>query len=178
MEPSGGENVATQDLSGMHADKNGQLFILTIDGKYYRGNPNNGKVMLVAQTDLPLQSDNLRGDMASCVAPDNNHREGDDDDDTFNFFDDDDSQVRVLPNPANGDEITVTVSTKEQANVELKIMDMNGHLNKVQKQLLVNGDNQFRVPVKNLTSGMYALVVVFPSGKTSATKFIRVQSSR
>jgi hypothetical protein len=178
MEPAGGENEPTQDLSGMHADKNGQLFILTIDGKYYRGNPNNGKVMLIAQTDLPLQSNNLRGDMASCVAPQNNHREGegdDDGDDLFHSFDDDDSPIKVLPNPVNGDEITVIVNSAIQTSVELKIMDVSGHVNSVNRQMLVGGDNQLKVPVKNLKNGMYAVVVIFPSGKTSATKFIRMQ---
>ena len=53
-------------------------------------------------------------------------------------------------------------------------MDVSGNVNRTIKQSLIKGDNQLRVPVKNLKSGMYAIVVVFPSGRTSATKFIRL----
>jgi hypothetical protein len=57
----------------MHAGDDGKLFILTIDGKYYKGNPDNGVVSLIAQTTLPLLGNNLRGDMASCVKHKEHH---------------------------------------------------------------------------------------------------------
>jgi len=56
----------------------------------------------------------------------------------------------------------------------LRVMDVNGNVNKTIKQSLIKGDNQVRIPVRNLKSGMYAVVLVFPSGKTNATKFIRL----
>ena len=184
-------NPATQDLSGMHADQNGKLFILTIDGKYYRGNPENGKINLVAQTTLPLLANNLRGDMASCVKklerehhpPHHGDNDGDDDDD-----DDDDygrhasnglvidanSSMRVAPNPVNSDEVVVYVTMQEPATVVMKIVDMNGDQIQSNKQVLVKGDNQVRLQVRGLKSGMFAVVMTYPSGQTGTVKFIRL----
>ena len=87
---------------------------------------------------------------------------------------DEEIAVKVLPNPVGGDEVTVFVNSQEQTSVELRVMDVSGNVNRTIKQSLIKGDNQLRVPVKNLKSGMYAIVVVFPSGRTSATKFIRL----
>ncbi|HXB95125.1 MAG TPA: hypothetical protein VNU70_08200, partial [Puia sp.] len=60
-------NVPTDDLSGLYFGNDSSLFILTIDGKYYKANTTSGMISLVAQTSLPLLNGNLRGDMASCV---------------------------------------------------------------------------------------------------------------
>ena len=174
-------NEPTQDLSGMHAGDDGKLFILTTDGKYYQGNPNNGAVSLIAQTDLPLLGNNLRGDMASCVKHKEHHyyhREAgeiaENNNDSDNDAGDEELAVKVLPNPVGGDEVTVFVNSPDQTSVELRVMDVSGNVNRTVKQSLIKGDNQLRVPVKNLKSGMYAIVLVFPSGRTSATKFIRL----
>jgi len=172
-------NEPTQDLSGMHAGNDGKLFILTTDGKYYQGDPHSGVVSLVAQTSLPLSGNNLRGDMASCVKHKEHHyfhREAGEnaENDTDNDAVDEELAVKVLPNPVSGDELTVFVNSQEQTTVELRVLDVNGNVNKTIKQSLIKGDNQVRVPVRNLKSGMYAVVLVFPSGKTNATKFIRL----
>jgi len=171
------QNEPTQDLSGMHAGDDGKLFILTTDGKYYQGNPNNGVVSLIAQTNLPLLGNNLRGDMASCVKHKEHHdyhREAEESDVNDSDAGDEELAVKVLPNPVGGDEVTVFVNSQEQTSVELRVMDVSGNVNRTIKQSLIKGDNQLRVPVKNLKSGMYAIVLVFPSGRTSATKFIRL----
>ena len=163
----------------MHAGDDGKLFILTTDGKYYEGNPKTGVVSLIAQTTLPLLGNNLRGDMASCVKHKEHHdyhreAEESDDNDSDNDTGDEEIAVKVLPNPVGGDEVTVFVNSQEQTSVELRVMDVSGNVNRTIKESLIKGDNQLRVPVKNLKSGMYAIVVVFPSGRTSATKFIRL----
>lgn len=59
-------NPATQDLAGLFIGPKGALYILTTDGKYYKGDVTTGNVTLVGQTNLPLESGTLRGDMASC----------------------------------------------------------------------------------------------------------------
>ncbi|HXB05657.1 MAG TPA: hypothetical protein VNW04_01040, partial [Puia sp.] len=60
-------NIPTNDLSGLYFGSDSALFILTTDGKYYKGDVNTGMISLVAQTALPLENGNLRGDMASCT---------------------------------------------------------------------------------------------------------------
>ncbi|HLZ89699.1 MAG TPA: hypothetical protein VKQ52_20740, partial [Puia sp.] len=60
-------NIPTHDLAGLYFGSDSSLFILTTDGKYYRGNVNTGMISLVTQTSLPLMNGNLRGDMASCA---------------------------------------------------------------------------------------------------------------
>jgi hypothetical protein len=176
-------NEPTQDLSGMHGGSDGKLFILTIDGKYYQGNPKNGIVSIMAQTNLPLSGNNLRGDMASCVKHKEHHdyhREESErnDNDNDNDAGDEELAVKVLPNAAGGDEVTVFVNSQEQTPVGLRVMDVSGNINRTIKPSLIKGDNQVRVPVKNLKSGMYGIVIVFPSGRTSATKFIRLWKAR
>jgi len=60
-------NPATADLSGLFFNPDTALLILTTDGKYYKGNVQTGEISFITQTTLPLLSNNLRGDMASCV---------------------------------------------------------------------------------------------------------------
>jgi hypothetical protein len=170
------QNPATQDLSGMHGDKNGQLYILTTDGKYYRGNPNNGKVHLVAQTTLPLLGNNLRGDMASCIKDEHvEHHDGDDDDhDHDRVFVDDDVSVGIAPNPVTASDAMVFVNVSAATDAELRVVDVNGSVGPTIKSRLAKGDNEVRVPVRGLKSGMYAIAVAFPTGKTVTVKFVRL----
>jgi len=172
-------NVATQDLSGMHAGENGKLYILTTDGKYYRGNPDNGVITLVAQTSLPLLANNLRGDMASCIPGHHGEGHGDGDDDD----DDDDGDkavaagepfVRIWPNPVTGNEAIVDVTVPAQTAVDIQVITVDGNLSKSIKRVLAEGDNQLRIDVKDLKQGMYDVVLRFPSGKTTTTKFIKL----
>jgi hypothetical protein len=60
-------NPTAQELAGLFIGSKGALYILTTDGKYYKGNMATGVVALVSQTNLPLESGRLRGDMASCL---------------------------------------------------------------------------------------------------------------
>lgn len=177
----------TQDLSGMHADEDGNIFILTIDGKYYKANPNNGNITLVNQTTLPLQGNNLRGDMASCVGgkekddDDHHHHHGDgDDDDEYGRYVDNDEfaaggrGLRVGPNPVNVDEMTLFINTEDQSPAEMRIVDANGNTMQMRRLSLARGINQVRVLVRDLRPGIFAVVIVYPSGKTSTVKFIRI----
>lgn len=170
-------NIATQDLSGMHADSEGNLFILTIDGKYYTANPVNGVITEVAQTGLPLLSNNLRGDMASCVPKSKNGNHGRDDDGSS--WDEDpgvamQAGMWIAPNPVEGNELSLNVHSLEQSDVELRIIDANGKLIQTRKISLARGENQFKVQLIRPGKGMYAAVLVYPSGRTSTSKFIRM----
>jgi hypothetical protein len=60
-------NPQLANLAGMFFGPQNVLYILTTDGKYYAGNIFSGVITEVTQTQLPLISGNLRGDMASCV---------------------------------------------------------------------------------------------------------------
>ena len=175
-------NPATADLSGMHAGGDGKLFILTTDGKYFKADPHNGVVTLIAQTSLPLLGSNLRGDMASCVPHDEHHHgdghgDGDDDDDDDGdrtIIAGDESYAKVLPNPVNGGDAIIYLEVAEQSNVEMQILTSEGNVSQSIKKVLVKGENQIRIQTTDLKPGMYAVVFRFPSGKRITTKFIRL----
>jgi hypothetical protein len=171
-------NQPTQDLSGMFANDDDRLFILTIDGKFYRANPHNGMITLVNQTTLPRFANNLRGDMASCVKK-NEHGHGHDDDDDGRYGDDIytsvDQYLRVAPNPVSGSEMLVLVNSDEQATVEVRILDMNGKMmQQMPKASLIRGENQFKLQVRDLQRGMFTLLLQYPSGKRQVVKFVRM----
>jgi hypothetical protein len=177
MDPSS-LNPLTQDLSGMHVGEDDKIYILTTDGKYYRGNPNNGLITLVAQTTLPLLANNLRGDMASCVrrSHHDDDREGDDELSDDERIPDAEENVlmRVSPNPVSGTEVVVSVNIPAQTTVELQVLDMNGNSTRSERRVLVAGENRLRVSTVGLRSGTYAVILVFPSGNTTAIKFVRL----
>lgn len=170
-------NVATMDLSGMFASGNGKIYIMTIDGKLYKGNPENGSVRLVDQTELPLLGNNLRGDMASCVRKKHyGHGYGhyNDHDKIADLFNDDsDNRMRINPNPVNTGEATVFVDAEESGIAELQLLDMNSNVTIRQKWTLVKGANQLKLNTTRLASGVFSAVLVYPSGKTSVIKFIK-----
>lgn len=170
-------NIATQDLSGMHADNDGWVYLLTIDGKYYRANRRTGAISLIAQTSLPLLSNNLRGDMASCVAKDRNNREEQEEEDDSRppagWIDEDLNTLRVQPNPVNGDEMILLVESDHAAQVEMRIMDANGNPVQTRRMQVNAGANQLRVNVTNLQRGVFAVVLVYPEGGKRVVKFIR-----
>lgn len=173
-------NVATMDLSGMFASGNGKVYILTIDGKLYKGNPENGSIRLVDQTELPLLGNNLRGDMASCVKkkhPNSHHNWWDNDHDydkPGNLLDDQgNNSMRISPNPVNTGEVTVFVDADETGSAELQLLDMNSNVTIRQKWILVKGANQLKLNTTHLASGVFSAILVYPSGKTSVIKFIK-----
>lgn len=173
-------NPATQDLSGMHSNNDGEIFLLTIDGKYYRANTNNGAITEVAQTTLPLLANNLRGDMASCVRQGRGHGDhenghDDDDDDYWGRLSDESGRsLRVGPNPVTGDEIVLYVESDETGGADMRIVDANGNARQNRKLQLAKGSNQVRILVRDLQRGVFAMVLTYPNGKVSTVKFIRM----
>lgn len=180
-------NVETMDLSGMFATRDGKLYILTIDGKYYKANTNNGVVSLVTQTTLPLESNNLRGDMASCVGHHRHHNGGGDDDDHDGDDDDDEDdddgridinretiEMRIAPNPVNTSQFMLNVESPTTGRYQMQIVDVNNNII-VSRPITINrGSNQFTIAAGNLGRGYYSLVLTSEFGSRSSVKFIRL----
>jgi len=82
--------------------------------------------------------------------------------------------VRIWPNPVTGNEAIVDVTVPAQTAVDIQVITVDGNLSKSIKRVLAEGDNQLRIDVKDLKQGMYAVVLRFPSGKTTTTKFIKL----
>lgn len=170
-------NVAITDLSGLFFNKNGRLFILTTDGKFYRGNVHNGVVKLVTQTTLPLIGNNLRGDMASCIKKKDHHdRDDDDDDDDDDHHGDDhhNGNLRVMPNPVQENQLTISVNSESNARVQVQIISATGSPMQTKTISLNAGSNQFQLNLSDFSKGIYSLVVVYPSGDIITTRFIKL----
>jgi hypothetical protein len=169
-------NIPIIDFSGLYSDNNGRLFILTIDGKFYRGNVNNGVITLVTQTTLPLLGNNLRGDMASCVRKKEHHDGDDDDDDDDHHHDKDrkDESVRIASNPVQQNQMTILINAGENTRVQMQIAGSTGNPVQSKTIFLTMGANQFNVDVSLLNKGLYSVILTYPSGKRTATKFVRL----
>ncbi|HVY73394.1 MAG TPA: T9SS type A sorting domain-containing protein [Puia sp.] len=170
-------NPSMQDLSGIYTTENGRLFILTIDGKLYRGNVQTGNIRLVGQTGLPLQGGNLRGDMASCVGRDGRkfHDNGDDDDDDNNQGNNpQNAGLRIVPNPVYGDQVNVEIRYLRNSSAQLKIMNATGTVVISKSIELSPGVNRVRINVSDLQAGYYFLSVSNASGFRLSQKFLRL----
>jgi hypothetical protein len=156
-------NLPVNDLSGLYTDNN-TLYILTTDGKFYSGNVSTGVISLVGQTTLPLLGNNLRGDMASCAGASQPPRQDVAGDDV----------VRITPNPAHGNQATVSVQSSVNTRIRLQIMDASGthKLSAIFK--LTPGSNQFTLNISGLPQGFYSALVLHDSGKRSIIKFLRL----
>lgn len=164
-------NIPIIDLSGLYSDENGRLFILTIDGKYYRANVHNGVIKLVTQTSLPLIGNNLRGDMASCVGRDE-HRDLAEDADGERP--DNRDEIRVIPNPVKDNQMEVSVNAAENSRVQMQITGSTGNPVQTRTVMLSGGSNQFQVNLSNVRPGFYSIVLTYPSGKITSAKFIKL----
>jgi hypothetical protein len=164
-------NIPIIDLSGLYSDENGRLFILTIDGKYYRANVHNGVIKLVTQTSLPLIGNNLRGDMASCVGRDE-HRDLAEDADGERP--DNRDEIRVIPNPVKDNQMEVSVNAAENSRVQMQITGSTGNPVQTRTVMLSGGSNQFQVNLTNVRPGFYSIVLTYPTGKVVSAKFIKL----
>jgi len=156
-------NTPTNDLSGLYFGMDSMLYILTIDGKYYKGNVQTGAISLVTQTTLPLLNGNLRGDMASCIGAMPTARQ-----------DQPDNPARIAPNPVSGNQVLVEVQADENVRVQVKIMDARGTYVKATAMDLAPGLNQFRLDLSGLRQGLYTAILTYPSGKRTVIKFIKM----
>jgi hypothetical protein len=171
-------NTTTLDLAGMMFDSHNDLFMLTIDGKYYKLNIATGIINLIAQTNLPLLSGNLRADMASCVKQGKGDKDDDDDDDDHHDNDHHDNdyhlRFKVSPNPVAGNEVVLNVKSRDNNNIEIRIIDaMNTIRLKVQIHIS-SGANQLRLNLATLPRGIYTVMLIPSSGKATSAKFIRL----
>jgi hypothetical protein len=156
-------NVAINDLSGLYSDNSGALYILTTDGKFYKGNVSTGVISLVNQTALPLQGNNLRGDMASCIGATPAARQ-----DAMADL------VRIVPNPVNGSQATISVQSAENVRAQVQIMDARGDFIRSLIVNLVSGANQLPLDVSRLQKGLYTAILVYPSGHRAVVKFLKL----
>lgn len=175
-------NPAIEDMCGLFSGDGGSLFILTIDGKFYRGNPNNGEIRLITQTTLPLLGNNLRGDMASCVPRGNNDNDHmgngdgarDHDSQGDNDGRDKDGGMRISPNPVQSGQMNVSVNSQENAQARLQIIGPTGNPVQTRNIVLVPGSNQFQLDVSQFTQGVYSVILYFASGRVNISKFVKL----
>lgn len=167
-------NIPIADLSGLFSGENGRLFILTTDGKYYRGNVHNGVIKLIGQTALPLLGNNLRGDMASCVSKEGHQNPDDEDDVGHSGNDHHNGTIRISPNPVREDQMEVSVTAGENTRVQMQILGGAGNLLSGRAIHLVQGSNQFTVDASRLHKGFYSLVLIYPSGERKTEKFLKL----
>lgn len=182
-------NPPIEDMCGLFSGDGGNLFILTIDGKFYKGNTKNGEISLITQTALPLLGNNLRGDMASCIPRnkmDNDHPgmgEGEHDRDDHGDNDqgdnnnqgrDHDGGMRIAPNPIQSGQMSVSVNSQGNEQARLQIIGPNGSPVQTTNIVLVPGSNQFQLDVSQLTQGVYSAILFFASGRVNITKFVKL----
>jgi hypothetical protein len=156
-------NVAINDLSGLYSGNDGALYILTTDGKFYMGNTGTGVISLVHQTALPLQGNNLRGDMASCISAAPAARQ----DASANL-------IRITPNPVNGSQAILSVQSDQNVRTQVQIMDARGNYIRSLILNLVSGSNQLPLDVSRLQKGLYTAILVYPSGRRAVVKFLKL----
>ncbi|GGA91596.1 hypothetical protein GCM10011511_13690 [Puia dinghuensis] len=168
-------NPPIRDMCGLFSGDDGGLFILTIDGKFYRGNVSTGEITLITQTALPLLGNNLRGDMASCVPKINNDNDDEDDEDQDAQNDrTGDGGMKIAPNPIQTGRMNLSVNAGENARVRLQIIGSTGVPLQTRNLNLVSGANQFRLDVTSLHQGVYTVILLFPSGRVNIAKFIKL----
>jgi hypothetical protein len=158
------------DLCGLFSGDGGRLFILTTDGKLYRGNPGNGEIRLIAQTALPLQANNLRGDMASCVPKSDTT----DDDHQGEDEQQDGDRMHISPNPVQTGSMNLSVNSEVSARVRMQVLSPTGTPVQTREISLVAGMNQISMDATHLHQGVYSVILYFPSGRVGVAKFIRL----
>lgn len=156
-------NIAINDLSGLYSDNSGALYILTTDGKFYKGNAGTGVISLVNQTTLPLQGNNLRGDMASCISATPAASQNVPAD-----------VIRIVPNPVNGSQTVLSVQCNDNGRAQVQIMDARGNYVRSMIVNLVSGLNKITLDVSRLQRGLYSAILVYPSGHRAVVKFLKL----
>jgi len=169
------QNPPIADMAGLFSGDGGNLFILTTNGKFYRGNPHNGEIRLITQTALPLLAHNLRGDMASCIpGRDTAQDEDGDDDNRGSQNNNNDGDLHITPNPVQASQMNLSVNSGENARARLQIVSPTGVPVQVRELNLVTGPNQVRLDATQLRQGVYSVILYWASGRVSIAKFIRL----
>jgi hypothetical protein len=171
-------NPPAADMCGLFTGDGGGLFILTIDGKFYKADPGTGEISLITQTTLPLLGNNLRGDMASCVPKskiDDDHPGAgesmhDRDDEGREHTD----GMRISPNPVQSGQLNVSVNSQGREQARLQIIGPAGAPVQTTNIQLVPGPNQFQLDVSQLTKGIYSVILYLQSGGVNISKFVRL----
>lgn len=70
---------------------------------------------------------------------------------------DDNNEMKVLPNPAKDNDITLSYSATKNGEVFVEIIDMSGRIMSNQVYPASRGDNQFNIDISNYKNGVYIL---------------------
>jgi hypothetical protein len=163
-------NPPIANMCGMFSGAAGDLFILTTDGRFYKGDPGTGEISLITRTALPVLGNDLRGDMASCVPRSTtaNVQSGVSNDADPN------GGLHIAPNPVASGQITVSVNSQGNDQARLQIIGPTGSPLKTRNIQLIPGSNQFQLDVSQLNQGVYSVILYCTSGRVSTTKFVRL----
>ena len=163
-------NPAIANMCGLFNGNAGALFILTTDGKFYKGDPATGEIGLITQTGLPLLGFNLRGDLASCVpatSTTNNPTVTGNDQDR-------DNDMRVAPNPVQSGQVIVSVNSQGNEHGRLQVVGPTGSPLETKNVQLSTGSNQFQLDVSQLREGIYSVILYLESGRIVTRKLVRL----
>lgn len=72
------------------------------------------------------------------------------------------SFVSVFPNPA-ATHTHISITPNQPGPVEIRLIDLNGHLVKSLNQILIQGENQIPLSTSELPNGLYLLLINSPS---------------
>lgn len=82
-------------------------------------------------------------------------------------------KVSIFPNPVADAKVTIRIVSTEKTPVELIMMNTVGAVVKTYNIQAVTGQNDFPVPVANLTKGIYFIKVVTTKGFSEIIKFVK-----
>jgi hypothetical protein len=77
--------------------------------------------------------------------------------------------LKVFPNPVLN-ECWVSLQLGRAGNLVLLLFDAKGTLVQTRQESARNGNNQFRLPMENLSKGLYTLIIKQPDGKIKMVK--------
>jgi hypothetical protein len=77
-------------------------------------------------------------------------------------------RLKVWPNPFSAT-VFVNITANSRSASAIKVYDMKGSLIKVQRTELLQGSNQVSVNMKNLSAGMYMLIIEWNNGQMKKT---------
>ncbi len=82
--------------------------------------------------------------------------------------------VNISPNPAVGNSnISINSTHSDNEKVQVIVLDMHGRKISEHSFKAIAGMNQFYIPVKNLPTGSYQVVMITENGERKTTQFIK-----
>ena len=79
--------------------------------------------------------------------------------------------IAVFPNPVSNDNLNINLTTNDEGNVDIIIIDATGKLIQSTQKQIYAGSNQLAIDVSVIPSGFYQIVMKAPN-KTFVTNFL------